>query len=388
MYPPLVCIYRAYLDIGATLLSKNHDCHHQVYVVNYADSTMKILLLVRDTDTKAGSGRNVATISAVLRDAGHAVTVLGYEKRFWQFVREVRRHAKSSDIVQAIDINPVGLPGYLATRFTKAKFIIIAQAAYAVAPLYSRKMSLLSRVIYRGADAVIAGSSFVAGEIEKKVPGLEIAVIDPGIDMSKFADGTAVSRRSAGEDPFILGVGAVKARKGYDVSVRAFARVKADVPRLRYVIVGSQTDEPKYVSMLMELARELGVENDIDFRTDVADSELNELYDRASVFVLTSVNLGFHFEGFGMVFLEAAAHGIPSVGTLGNGITDAVEDGTTGILVPQNDPEATARAISDILADTARAERMSARAREFAREHDLPHLARCYERVYRDIFSS
>lgn len=348
---------------------------------------MKILLLVSNTDTKAGSGRNVATISAVLRDAGHEVTVLAYTKGFWRFVREVRKRAKTNDIVQAIDINPVGLPGYLATRFTKAKFIIIAQAAYAVAPLYSRKMALLSQIIYRGADAVVAGSSFVAQEIQKKVPGLDVVVIDPGIDMSKFADGASVHRRPAGTEPFILGVGAVKSRKGYEVSLRAFARLKTDFPRLRYVIVGS-TDEPLYFSILTELARELGVENDIDFLTNVSDAELNELYDRASVFVLTSVNLGFHFEGFGMVFLEAAAHGLPSVGTLGNGIADAVEDGTTGILVPQHDPEATARAIGDILADTARAERMSIRARAFAREHDLPHLARCYEALYRDIFTS
>lgn len=349
---------------------------------------MKILLLVSDTNAKAGSGRNVATISAVLHDLGHEVSVLGYTKGFWRFVREVHKRAKTNDIVQAIDINPVGLPGYLATRFTKTKFIIIAQAAYAVAPLYSRKAALLSRIVYRGADAVVAGSSFVAQEIQKKVPGLEISVIDPGIDMSKFSDVAHTDGHAVQTDPYIIGVGAVKARKGYDISLRAFALLKADFPRLRYIIVGSQTDDPLYFSMLTELARELGVENDIDFRTKVSDSELNELYNRASVFVLTSVNLGLHFEGFGMVFLEAAAHGLPSVGTLGNGITDAVEDGTTGILVPQHDPEAAAQAIKAILSDTAKAERMSIRARAFAREHDLPHLTRCYEALYRDIFTS
>ncbi len=347
---------------------------------------MKILLLVQDTNTKAGSGRNIATISAVLRNLGHEVTVLGYTKGPWQFVRDVRSHANMYDIVLAIDINPVGLLGYLATRFTRAKFVIIAQAAYAVAPLYSRKLGLLSRFTYRGADAVVAGSTFVAEEIQKKVLGLNVTVIDPGIDMSKFADAVTVHERPAEMDPYILGVGAVKSRKGYDVSARAFARLKTDFPRLRYVIVGSHTDEPEYFSMLKDLARELGVENDIDFPTNVSDADLNTLYDHASVFVLTSVNLGFHFEGFGMVFLEAAAHGLPSVGTLGNGIADAIENGTTGILVPQNDPEATARAISEILSDTARAKRMRVRAREFAREHDVPHLERCYERLFHDIF--
>src|SRR3990167_7641502 len=364
------------------------SCHHQDYVINCADSTMKILLLVSNADTKAGSGRNVATVAAVLRDAGHEVSVLGYTKGFWRFVMEVRKRARTSDVVQAIDINPVGLPGYVGTRFTKAKFVIIAQAAYAVAPLYSRKAALLSRIAYRGADAVVAGSSFVAQEIQKKVPGLKVSVIDPGIDMSKFPDAAHTDRLMTQTDPYILGVGAVKARKGYDVSLRAFALLKTDFPRLRYVIVGSQTDEPKFFRMLTELARELGVGRDVDFLANVPDAGLNELYDRASVFVLTSVNLGFHFEGFGMVFLEAAAHGLPSVGTLGNGIADAVEDGTTGILVPQHDPEATAQAIRAILTDTVKAERMSARARAFASEHDLPHLARCYERLYRGIFIS
>jgi phosphatidylinositol alpha-1,6-mannosyltransferase len=347
---------------------------------------MKILLLVQSTNTKAGSGRNVATISAVFRNLGHKVEVLGYAKGRWQFVREVRARAKAQDIVVAIDINPVGILGFFATRLIRTKFVIIAQAAYAVAPLHSRKLGLLSRLTYRGANAVVAGSTFVAEEIQKKVPGLNIAVIDPGIDMSKFSGAT--HERPAETDPYILGVGAVKARKGYDVSVRAFARLKADFPRLRYVIVGSHTDDPQFFSQLVELARELGVEKDIDFPTNVSDADLNKLYDNASVFVLTSVNYGFHFEGFGMVFLEAAAHGIPSVGTLGNGIVDAIEDGTTGILVPQNDPEATARAIREILSDPARAERMRIRAREFAREHDLPHLERCYERLFHDIFKS
>ena len=192
---------------------------------------MKILLLVRDIDMKAGSGRNVATISAVLRGLGHEVSVLAYMKDFWRFVMEVRKRAHTSDVVQAIDINPVGLPGYLATRFTKAKFVIIAQAAYAIAPLYSRKAALPSRIVYRGADAVVAGSSFVAQEIQRKVPGLNISVIDPGIDMSKFSDVTRTDRHVSITNPYILGVGAVKARKGYDISLRAFALLKTDFPQ-------------------------------------------------------------------------------------------------------------------------------------------------------------
>ncbi|TAK59233.1 glycosyltransferase family 1 protein [Patescibacteria group bacterium] len=343
----------------------------------------KVLLLAQETDRSSGSGRNAATMLSVLTAAGYEVTLLDFKKDFWAFVRTARKEAKRSDIVQAVDINPLGFAGFLATLFTRAKLVIICQAAYAVAPLYNFKTAIFSQIVYRSANAVVAGSVFVAQEIQKKVRGLTVHVIDPGIDMSKFTDPVRgpVSER----EPFILSVGALKARKGYEVSLRAFALLKDRIPELRYIMVGSQTDEPRYFKMLTELARELGVEDRVDFLTDVSDAHLNELYEKASVFILTSVNLDFHFEGFGMVFLEAAAHGLPSIGTLGNGIADAVEDGKTGILVPQKDPEATAEALALILGDTERRARMSARAREFANEHDIPHLTKLYAQLYRGM---
>ncbi len=343
----------------------------------------KVLLLTQENDIFSGNGRNAATMLSVLTAAGYEVTLLGFKKDFWAFVRAVRKVAKRSDIVQVVDVNPLGFAAFIATLFTSAKLVIICQAAYAVAPLYNFKTALFSQIVYRSADAVVAGSLFVAQEIQKKVRGLNVHVIDPGIDMSKF---THVVPGSVSErEPFILSVGALKARKGYDVSLRAFALLKDQIPQLRYKIVGSQTDEPRYFKMLTELACELGVGDRVDFLTNIPDVQLNELYEKASVFMLTSVNLNFHFEGFGMVFLEAAAHGVPSVGTLGNGIADAIEDGRTGILVPQKDPKATAEALSRILADKELAARMSVRAREFANEHDIPHLVKLYSELYRGM---
>ena len=195
---------------------------------------MKIVLLVGDMTTPAGSSRNATTIVTVLKAAGHDVSLLGYTKDFWSFVRAARTLAKTSDIVQAIDMNPLGFAGYLATRFMHAKLVIIAQAAYAVAPLHNRRTALVSRIVYRAADAVVAGSSFVASEIQKKVPGLKVSVIDPGIDMSKFA--SSAEKPFSEREPFMLGVGAVKSRKGYDVSLRAFALLKVIPKSLHYLV--------------------------------------------------------------------------------------------------------------------------------------------------------
>ncbi len=71
---------------------------------------------------------------------------------------------------------------------------------------------------------------------------------------------------------------------------------------------------------------------DIEFLTGVSDEELSCLYQSTRVFILTSVNQGRQIEGSGLVFLEAAAAGLPVIGTTGNGIEDAVKEGYNGIL--------------------------------------------------------
>ena len=77
---------------------------------------------------------------------------------------------------------------------------------------------------------------------------------------------------------------------------------------------------------------------DIEFFNRLSDEALSDLYRRAKLFILTSINEDHHFEGFGLVFLEAAAAALPVIGTFGNGIEDAVKDCYNGFLVPQNNP--------------------------------------------------
>ncbi|MDE2079447.1 MAG: glycosyltransferase family 4 protein [Patescibacteria group bacterium] len=343
----------------------------------------RILLLVRDRKSKAGSGRNAANMIKAITAAGFELDILDYDGRFISYVWRAIRAAQRADIVQAVDMNPLGFAGYIATRFARAKFVIVAQAGYALAPLDHRKTRLASRMAYRAADRIVAGSAFIAREIERRVPGVQVGVIDPGIDLNTFP-GSSAEHIPDGA-PLMIGVGAVKARKGYDVSMKAFAIAKRTIPALRYVIVGSQTDEPRFFASVQALAQELGVAKDVEFLSGISDKTLDDLYRRASLFILTSSNVGAHMEGFGMVFLEAAAYGLPSIGTTGNGIEGAVANGRTGMLVPQNDPDAAARAIVDILGEKDRAKKMGQEAKLFAKEHDIPHLIELYSALYRDM---
>jgi phosphatidyl-myo-inositol dimannoside synthase len=151
------------------------------------------------------------------------------------------------------------------------------------------------------------------------------------------------------------------------------------------VIVGPQTDEPNFVQELKRIAVELGVSNDVDFRERISDEELVDLYHRASIFMLTSVNKGHNFEGFGLVFLEAGACGLPSIGTRGNGIEDAIIEEKTGILVPQRDVGATADAIRRLLRDPQLRSSFGANARVHAIERSWQVVVKEYVDVYRSI---
>ncbi|OGG72665.1 hypothetical protein A3A38_00305 [Candidatus Kaiserbacteria bacterium RIFCSPLOWO2_01_FULL_53_17] len=336
-------------------------------------------------DVRGGSTRFVTDLAENLRVAGHTVEILVRNGRVLSFLREVHAHARVCDIVQAIDVKPLGIIAYLATRFTKAKYVIVGQGSYAVAPLDNPKTSLIARHVYRAAGAVVAISSFIKREIDGRMKGARVVVINHGVDLAKFHGALAAPK---GGVPYVLGVGSIKHRKGYDTALRAFIRAKKDIPELRYCIVGAHIDEPKYVQKLMETVRESGVADSVDFVKDISDERLRKLYQNASLFMLTSVNEGGHFEGFGLVFLEAAAYGLASIGTKGNGIEDAIIDGKTGILVPQYDVEATAAAIIRLMRDDELRKRLGAGARRHAEARTWQIVVREYEELYDSIIAN
>jgi phosphatidylinositol alpha-1,6-mannosyltransferase len=182
----------------------------------------------------------------------------------------------------------------------------------------------------------------------------------------------------------VLGVGALKRRKGYHIAIPAFAEVYAQFPGSRFIIVGDQRDA-EYFSELRNLVAKYDLADAVEFRQDMDDADLGHLYDSATVFLLPSVNEGDHVEGFGLVFLEAAAHGVPAIGTKGNGISDAVIDGETGMLVAQENVMATAHALLTLLGDRGLRESMSRRSIEWARRNDWSTIAREYEQLYASI---
>jgi phosphatidylinositol alpha-1,6-mannosyltransferase len=129
--------------------------------------------------------------------------------------------------------------------------------------------------------------------------------------------------------------------KGHDRVIAAVAALRPTHPDLVYVIAGDGDDR----SRLEALARKLGVTTAVRFIGYVPDDELPDLYRAADVFVMPSTG-----EGFGIVFLQALASGIPVIGGDSDGSRDPLRDGMAGTLIPAHDEGAIADAVKALLA--------------------------------------
>jgi glycosyltransferase involved in cell wall biosynthesis len=273
-----------------------------------------------------------------------------------------RAYLRGCDIIHAL-IEPFAPLG--AWIAGSNPFFVTAHGSYA---RLDRAYPLWSRAIYASAfrqATLVAVSRYTAEAARAVLPGVRVAVIENGVDVGRFVS----IERTTGHPPTVLFVGAVKARKGVDVLIQAFALTRESIPEARLLIVGSLDAEPAYALAQQALAADLGLTNAVTFAGRVSDADLLSAYAAADVFALPSMNIGWKFEGFGLALMEASAAGLPVIGSRDCGAADAVQDGVTGLLVKQGDVEGLADALIRLLRDRELARRMGAAGRVFAQTH-------------------
>jgi phosphatidyl-myo-inositol dimannoside synthase len=245
-----------------------------------------------------------------------------------------------------------------------------------------RVRNRLTATAVRQAEATIAVSRYTRQMcLDAGADPTRIHVIPPGIDLPPEP---AVARD---ERPTLLTVATLLFRyKGHDVMVRALPLIRAKVPEMRWVVVGDGPFRPA----LENAIRAYGVEDAVDLRGRVSDEERDQWLDRASVFCMPSrvPAAGLGGEGFGIVYMEAAAHGIPTIGGDVAGARDAVVNGETGLLIDPADHLALASAATELLADPERARAMGAAGREHAERHAYPLIAARVELLLREVAAS
>lgn len=228
--------------------------------------------------------------------------------------------------------------------------------------------------VLRRATKIIAAGGYPAAEGEHAAGRpLPTVVVPPGVDIHRFApldeDSCRAARRRFGfdeDDEIVLGVSRLVPRKGFDTVIRAVARLAPTRPRLRLVIGSTGRDEKR----LRSLASEMNAP--VTFLGRVAHDELPKLYGCADVFTMMCRNRwgGLEQEGFGIVFVEAAACGVPQIAGRSGGAAEAVAHGETGYVIDDpGDVGELASRLAEILDDDAMRLGMARASRTRALDH-------------------
>lgn len=300
----------------------------------------------------------------------------------WTILRKLRAIFRTSDVIHVFDGYPYGIITFLASFGLRKKIIITFVGSGSIIKLYSFPFLFILKYVYRTADVLTAISSFTAKEVQKMVSGLKVKIITPGVDFGLFGKTSPLPTELESISPYILSVGSLRWRKGYKYSISGFAKIAGEFPLLKYVIVGKKYTDKEYIK-LQRLISELGLDGRVVILSTIDDPEvMRSLYAHAELFCLLSQNVGHDVEGFGIVFLEAAASGVPVIGSSDCGVEDAVQNGKNGYLVRADDVDGFADAVRSILRDSAKKNEMGNLGKEWAGKNGWDGKIKEYCEIY------
>ncbi len=250
-------------------------------------------------------------------------------------------------------------------------------------PLRRRVFSIVARLGYRAADAVVATSSGVADDLARAfgVARNRIAIVNNPVDLNAVQAAAREpldpkNEKAWVQPPVIVAAGRLAEAKNYPLLIEALAIVRQSVPAVRLLILGTgELERP-----LRALVQARGLDDAVVF----AGFQRNpwKFMAHADVFVLTS-----HYEGFGNVLVEAMACGAPVVATASPGTREIITSGVDGVLVERHDAADVAAAIVRVLTVAEWRARLADGGRRRAQGFALPVIAAAYNQLFQTVMS-
>ncbi len=341
----------------STLLNHGHDIGAGRYIFNLVNNVLAV------------GGNNQYTLAARYLTEGHLEKTAAWrgDNVRRKFFRTSEKSLKAWD---RAGFPPYELLGFKADVFHCPDFMIpptfnknivltINDLAFIRFPEFNfewfiKKYTRQVKANAKRASKIIAISKSTKKDIMDffKVPRDKVHVIYPAADAVfkklNHPDSSVFDRYQIGEE-FILSVGTIEPRKNYPLLIDAFAKIKADHPKLKLAIVG----RTGWKSEASYKAREDSPhKEDIFFLGHVQDSDLVHLYNQARAFVYPSL-----FEGFGLPVLEAMSCGLPVIASNTSSLPEVV--GQAGILLDPNRSSYLAEAIHKLLTINSLREELS-----------------------------
>jgi len=265
------------------------------------------------------------------------------------------------DAIHAFRALPEGLVAWAVARLTFRPVVIYAHGEELTTWGNGRKYQAM-RFALRHADTVIANSDFTRQELRNMgVREQRIALINPGVDVERFRPGLPCNDLKqhiglAASEKLILSVGRLSRRKGFDMVIRSLPELISQGIAVRYALIGIGEDH----GYLVSLSRELHVADRVHLLGHVSPEDLPRWYNACEIFAMPNREINGDTEGFGMVFIEAAACGKPTIAGDAGGAKQAVEGDVTGIIVDGQSCTAVADGITRLLNDSTKAAQMGA----------------------------
>ncbi|MDO8425008.1 MAG: glycosyltransferase [bacterium] len=321
-----------------------------------------------------GAARYHGAVASVLGDACSVRVVPTQRHWLWELVPLLRSGRGMHVIVG--EVLPLGTVAWLRAMLIGAPYSVICHGLDIVnASRFRRKQWIARRVLRRAAGIIVNSKATAALAARAGAPQERITVAHP--PLGTIADGAPLAKDAARavlgvrDVPLVLSVCRLVERKGIDTLIDAMARVRVAIPDVQVVVVGDGPQRQR----LTEYAKRINVP--LRIVTDASDAQLAQWYAAADVFVLLPRPVASgDMEGFGIVYLEAGAFGLPVVGTTCGGVPEAIAHQRTGLLVPPADADAAAQAIITLLTDAALAQRLGRAGKERSRtQHSMAAFA-------------
>jgi phosphatidylinositol alpha-1,6-mannosyltransferase len=326
----------------------------------------------------AGDGPGAAALDAAFRCP---VTRFNRTRYEWMRPESLAAYARMAsaatrtalrakvDVVHCARVIPEGIVARMIKRAFGIPYVLWVHGEEVSMYLrYWGKRALMPEIL-REARAVICNSSFSRAQaLRAGAPPERLHVVHPCVEAARFRgpfDTHEIRQRFglAGKT-VVTTVGRLTRRKGHDHVLHALARLR------RKDVVHLVLSDGELGAELRALVRTLHLEQTVRFVGQVEAHELPRYYAASDVFIMANRTLDSgDVEGFGMVFLEASAAGLPVIGGRSGGAVDAIEHGETGLLVDGGSIPAIAEALQTLLDDPALRARLGARGRERMRQH-------------------
>lgn len=304
------------------------------------------------------------------------------DPRYWvACLRQVRALSSLGPITRLHTLRafPEGFAALLCKRTLarRAQLVTYAHGEEVLVARTSRQLTWMARSVYAASDLVIANSQGTRQLVAALYPPARITCISPGVDANAFAPSAEDVRRYRRTWGWPAGtivvatVARMEPRKNHAMVLEAVASLRRSGMPIAYFCAGDGEERAR----LSEKAAALGIHEWVRFPGAISDTEKRLAFAACQVHAMPSIQVGPMVEGFGIVFIEAAAAGVPSVAGNTGGQAEAVKHGETGLIVDGTSLVDVCEALATLARDPERRARMGAMAREWASQHDWARIA-------------